>query len=233
MGRSLCPALPPLSISSLSSIPAAFLVSPFCLFSLSRLLFSRDALKLLVFLLLLLLRPARHLSKLLWTMHPGWSGLLSFHRPSSLCLRPFFLGPYLHLFIQKTGKGGGGGVGGEEEDEREIKTTRRIKKWRKWVLKEQKTLTYCPYSCDLLLKGGWVVFSFRCPVKSRRSLKVQCVKYILCMVSFSYPRIVSHMCKSSHGAGVLLLVSSSWSHLIQEVCHRLPQIKTALSGRLH
>lgn len=61
----------------LPSVPQ--LVSPFRLFSLSRPVFSRDALKLLVFLLLLLLHSALYLSKLLWMIHPGWSVLDSSH----------------------------------------------------------------------------------------------------------------------------------------------------------
>lgn len=97
----------------LSSLSAALLVSPFCLFSLSRLVCSRDALKPLVFLLLLLhlFGPARHLSKLLWTIYPGWSALLSFHcpppphhSPTSLCLRLFF-SAFIYLFRRVVGGG--------------------------------------------------------------------------------------------------------------------------------
>lgn len=51
------------------SLSVTQLVSPFCLFSLSHPLFSRDALKLLVFHPPL--RLALHRSKLLWTMCPG------------------------------------------------------------------------------------------------------------------------------------------------------------------
>lgn len=68
----------------------------FACFSLSHPLFSRDALKLLVFHPPL--RLPLHRSKLLWTMCPGWSVLVSFSHLFSL---PSFLPwPSLHLFIQ-------------------------------------------------------------------------------------------------------------------------------------
>lgn len=156
----LCPSLTLLAL--FPSLSVAQLVSPFCLFSLSHPLFSRDALKLLVFLLL-----CASLSKLLWTMHPGWSVLVS----SSLS---FFLCPSLHLFIQRGEKTRKRETKKrsewekmqakvKREDEGETKTNKRIR-GVKIVLRGYK-LSFCQYPF-LLAERGLVAVSSWCPASS-------------------------------------------------------------------